>query len=232
MALILFDLDGTLIDSEVGITRSMEHALRALDVAPPSREILRSWIGPPLHASFPTVLGDDDARVDQAVDHYRERFNEIGWSEHLVYPGIADLIAVLAARGDRLAVVTSKIEDQARRIVGNLPFGHLFDAIYGPAMGVRTSEKAALVARALKEMDGSLDSTVMIGDRRFDIEGARANAVSSIGVLWGFGGLEELREAGADHIATLPSDLEKCLARCLQGQMDKADVLAVSVTNE
>ncbi|MEP6882427.1 MAG: HAD hydrolase-like protein [Dokdonella sp.] len=232
MALILFDLDGTLIDSEIGITRSMQHALRALDVEPPSQEILRSWIGPPLHASFPTVLGDDDARVDLAVDHYRERFNEIGWSEHSVYPDIADLIARLAAHGNQLAVVTSKIEDQARRIVDNLPFGHHFDAIYGPAMGVRASEKAALVARALSELDGSPDSTVMIGDRRFDIEGARANGVYSIGVLWGFGGLDELCEAGADSIAMAPSDLEKCLEGCLRGYADRADVFLVSPTNE
>ena len=232
MALILFDLDGTLIDSEIGITRSMQHALRKLDVEPPSQEILRSWIGPPLHTSFPTVLGEDAARVDLAVDHYRERFNEIGWSEHSVYPGIADLIAMLAARGNRLAVVTSKIQDQARRIVGSLSFGHDFDAVYGPAMGVRTSEKAALVARALREMDGSPDSAVMVGDRRFDIEGARANGVPSIGVLWGFGAIEELCEAGADHIVAAPSDLEACLAACLQGQVDKADVLPVNATNE
>ncbi|MEO7935856.1 MAG: HAD hydrolase-like protein, partial [Dokdonella sp.] len=149
---------------------------------------------------------------------------EIGWSEHSVYPDIADLIAMLAARGNQLAVVTSKIEDQARRIVDNLSFGHHFNAIYGPAIGVRTSEKAALVARALHEMNGSPDNTVMIGDRRFDIEGARANAVRSIGVLWGFGRVEELREAGADHIIATPADLEKCLAACLQGQVDKAHV--------
>lgn len=232
MALILFDLDGTLIDSEIGITRSMQHALRALGVEPPSQETLRSWIGPPLHASFPSVLGDDAARVDLAVDHYRERFNDIGWSEHSVYPGIADLIAMLAARGNQLAVVTSKIEDQARRIVGNLSFGHHFDAVYGPAMGARSSEKAVLVALALQEMDGSPDNTVMIGDRRFDIEGARANGVPSIGVLWGFGEVEELREAGADHIVVAPADLETCLAACLQGQVDKADAHHVNATNE
>lgn len=232
MALILFDLDGTLIDSEIGITRTMEHALRALDVEPPPRETLRSWIGPPLYVSFSTVLDDDDARVDLAVDHYRDRFNQIGWSEHSVYPGIAELIAMLGARGERLAVVTSKLEDQARRIVSSLPFGHHFDAIYGPAIGVRTSEKAALVARALREMEGSPETTVMIGDRRFDIEGARANGVHSVGVLWGFGGIDELRDAGADHIVAVPSDLEKCLAACLPGQVDNADVLPVRLANE
>ena len=211
MALILFDLDGTLIDSEIGITRSMTHALSALDVEPPSQEILRSWIGPPLHASFLSVLGDDEARVDSAVTHYRERFNEIGWSEHAIYPGIADLVATLVAGGNRLAVVTSKYEEQARRIVDHLPFGKAFDAVYGPAPDARGSEKAALVARALKERNGSRERAVMIGDRRFDIEGARANSIEGIGVLWGFGNAEELREAGAARIASTALELRDWL---------------------
>lgn len=212
MSLVLFDLDGTLIDSEIGITRTMAHALHALDVEPPGQDILRSWIGPPLHASFPSVLGDDPDRVDLAVHHYRERFNAIGWSEHAVYDGIAEVVSKLATCGHRLAVVTSKTHDQARRIVDHLPFGHLFDAVYGPVEGVRTSEKAALVAQALREQNGKHDDTVMIGDRRFDIEGARANSVRGIGVLWGFGSAKELREAGADHIVATPDELANCLA--------------------
>lgn len=200
MRLVLFDLDGTLIDSEVGITTSMAHALREVGADVPPPEVLRSWIGPPLRASFPSVLGGDDGRVDLAVTHYLERFRQIGWREHSVYPGIAELVAGLANRGARLAVVTSKIIEQARRIVDHLPFGHHFDAVYGPEPGTRTSEKAALVARAVKDLGASARNTTMIGDRRFDVEGARANAVRSIGVLWGFGGREELQAAGADSI--------------------------------
>lgn len=220
MSLILFDLDGTLIDSEIGITRSMEYALLTLDVEPPTRTVLRSWIGPPLHASFPSVLGEDEARVDLAVHHYRERFNDIGWTEHTVYPGIDELIALLASRGETLAVVTSKIDEQARRIVGSLPFGHHFDAVHGPAAGVRSSEKVALVARALREARGTADDTAMIGDRRFDIEGARGNGVLGIGVLWGFGERDELREAGAEHIVAKPSEIVECLDACLSRHAD------------
>ena len=209
--LVLFDLDGTLIDSEAGITGSMVHALRALEVEPPPIEVLRGWIGPPLQASFPSVLGDDLERVDLAVRHYHERFDDVGWREHTVYPGIAELLAALRHRGDRLAVVTSKIADQARRIVGHLPFGHLFDGVFGPEPGVRTSEKAALVGQAMRELGGTARQTRMIGDRRFDIEGARANGVRGIGVLWGFGQAAELREAGADHIVADPGELLECL---------------------
>lgn len=200
MQLVLFDLDGTLIDSEVGITRSMEHALREVGAEVPNAEVLRSWIGPPLQASFPGVLGNDERRVDRAVAHYLERFRQVGWREHSIYPGMAELVAGLALRGARLAVVTSKIIEQARRIVDHLPFGHCFDAVYGPEPGTRTCEKAALVARAVREFGIDARCTTMIGDRRFDIEGARANAVRSIGVLWGFGDREELQAAGADSI--------------------------------
>ncbi len=212
MALVLFDLDGTLIDSEIGITRSMVHALHAVGVEPPTQDILRSWIGPPLQASFPAVLGYDEARVDLAVHHYLERFSEIGWREHSVYPGMAEVVAELVANGHRLAVVTAKIAKQARRIVEHLPFGEHFDAVYGPAPGVRSSEKVALVAQALKERNGSADSAIMIGDRHFDIEAARANAIRGVGVLWGFGSARELRDAGADRIVATPAELHEYLS--------------------
>ena len=200
--LVLFDLDGTLIDSEAGIVGSMMHALGA---DAPAREVLRGWIGPPLRVSFPSVLGDDDARVERAVARYHERFDAIGWSEHTVYPGIADLVAALAARGERLAVVTSKLRTQAERIVAHLPFGSVFERIYGPAPGSRTSEKAAMIAQALADFGAMPGHTAMIGDRRFDIEGAKANGVRSIGVEWGFGSREELEQAGADAIIASPA---------------------------
>jgi phosphoglycolate phosphatase len=219
VALILFDLDGTLIDSEIGITSSMVHAMRSVGIDPPNQECLRSWIGPPLHTSFAHVLGDDSGRVEKAVYHYRERFDAVGWSEHAVYPGIEDLIMDLVARGNRLAVVTSKLASQARRIVEHLPFGTLFEAVFAPTPETRSCSKADLVASALRELDGSARDAMMIGDRRFDIEGARANAVRGIGVLWGFGGMEELREAGADSIVANPRELEACLAQCLGGQV-------------
>jgi len=212
MRLALFDLDGTLIDSEAGIVNSIEYALAKLGASSPPRATLRGWIGPPLRATFPLVLGDDPARTEQAVAHYSERFSAVGWREHRVYDGIGDVVDDLAARGVALAVVTTKVERHAEPIVGSLPFGARFARVYAAAAGSRDSEKATMVARALSDFGVRAENAVMIGDRHFDIEGARANGVRAIGVGWGFGSHEELRDAGADAIAATPAELPGLLA--------------------
>lgn len=213
MRLVLFDLDGTLIDSEAGIVGSMRHAFAAMGVEAPAQDVLRTWIGPPLRATFPGVVGDDPARVEQAVAHYRDRFDAIGWSEHTIYPGMAEVVENIAARGDRLAIVTTKLRVQAERIVAHLPFGDRFTRIYGPEPGSRASEKVAMVAQALADFGAAPEHAVMIGDRRYDIEGAKANRVRAVGVDWGFGSREELLDAGADVIVGSPEGLLGVLPR-------------------
>ncbi len=212
MKLALFDLDGTLIVSEEGILGTIEHALARLGVSSPPRSELRGWIGPPLRATFPRVLGDDPARVEQAVAHYSERFGEIGWREHRVYDGVDAVVDTLAARGIALAVVTTKVDLHADPIVRSLPFGACFERLYAAAPGSRDCQKAAMIARALSEFGIAANEAVMIGDRHFDIEGARANGVRAIGVGWGFGSTDELREAGADAIAATPEELRGLLS--------------------
>ena len=118
--LVLFDLDGTLIDSEPGITACLAHAFERIGAELPARDVLRSWIGPPFRQTFPSVLGDDEARIVAAIDHYRDRFEDVGWTEHAIYEGIPELIASIAGRGDALAVVTTKPESQARLIYDRL----------------------------------------------------------------------------------------------------------------
>jgi phosphoglycolate phosphatase len=198
--LVLFDLDGTLIDSEAGIVASTEYALAKLGAPIPSREILRTWIGPPLRATFPLVLGEDPERIEQAVAFYRERFMHIGWREHVVYPGIQETIVELAERGVALAVVTSKPDLYANRIVASLPFGQRFAHVYSVSVGSDRCEKAQMIARALREFTTAPEQAVMIGDRHFDIQGARANGVRAIGVTWGFGSADELLAAGANEL--------------------------------
>jgi phosphoglycolate phosphatase len=212
LKLALFDLDGTLIDSEAGIVNSIEYALGRLGASSPPRETLRAWIGPPLRATFPLALGDDPARTEQAVEHYSERFATIGWTEHTPYAGIGAVVEGLARRGVRLAVVTAKIEQHAGKIVQSLPFGAHFTHVYAARPGSRDSEKATMIARALSDFRIDAGAAVMVGDRHFDIEGARANGVRAIGAGWGFGSIEELRGAGADAIAMTPPELPDLLS--------------------
>ena len=208
--LCLFDLDGTLIDSEQGIVACVTHALRELDVAVPSQ--LRHWIGPPLRHSFAPLLDHDPQRIEAAVEHYHQRFQAIGWREHTVYPGIAAMIERLRAAGHRLAVVTSKPLRHARPIIQALPFGGAFERLYGPDPNSAHSEKASMIATALADFAIPPQDTAMVGDRLFDIEGAVANRVAGIGVLWGFGSREELEQAGASAIAETPEQLGELLS--------------------
>ena len=211
--LALFDLDGTLIDSEIGILASIEYALTRLGAAVPSRAELRRWIGPPLRATFPLVLGDDAALIERAVALYREHFGAIGWREYVVYPGIAETVEALARGGVRLAVVTSKVDLYAGKIVASLPFGAHFAKVYAVGGGSAHSEKAAMIANALAESGIAAGAAAMIGDRHFDVEGALANGVRAIGVSWGFGDRAELAAAGAHAIAASPRELVSLLDR-------------------
>lgn len=207
---LLFDLDGTLINSEPGITRGAAHAFTQLGEPAPEPEVLRSWIGPPLRDSFATRIGDP-ARVEQALALYRERYEAVGWTEHEVYPGIADAVLALHRAGARLAVVTAKIEAHARRIVEHLPFGHCFGNVIGATPDGRLSYKPELIAEALSRLGATAQECVMIGDRRMDMDGARHHGMRGIGVLWGFGSAQELRKAGAARVLSQPSELRELL---------------------
>lgn len=209
---LLFDLDGTLIDSALGITRCATYAFERMGEPVPDDAVLRGWIGPPLRDSFAPLLVDP-ARVEQAVALYRERFEAIGWTEHAIYPGIADAIEALHAAGHRLAVVTAKNEPHARKIIDHLPFGRRFVDVIGATPDGRISHKPELIAEALARLGAPADACCMIGDRRMDMDGARHHRMRSVGVLWGFGSEAELREAGAEVLAPAPASLPALLAR-------------------
>jgi phosphoglycolate phosphatase len=209
--LCLFDLDGTLIDSEQGITMCVKHALAKLEIPAPPHEQLRRWIGPPLRHSFAPLVNHDAARIEAAVGFYHERFDTDGWREHEVYPGIERLIEKLLAAGHQLAVVTSKPRKHAAPIIAHLPFGAAFLKVYGPSPDSARSEKADMIRAALTDFHCPPADAVMIGDRHFDIEGAVANDVRGVGVLWGFGDHEELQLAGAHAILATPHELIKLL---------------------
>ena len=210
-AALFFDIDGTLIDSAVGITRCIAHALTQLEHPIPTEAELRGWIGPSLRTSFLPLLGDP-AKVEAAVELYRERFESHGWREHQVYAGIGETIERLRADGHRLAVVTAKNEPHARKILAHLPFGHHFEDIIGATADGRLSHKKDLIGEALRRLSLVPGACWMIGDRHMDIDGARHHGMRSVGVLWGFGGEQELREAGASHLAGAPDQLRPLFA--------------------
>jgi len=206
MAILFFDLDGTLIDSAVGITGCVAYALEKLGEPVPPQAQLRTWIGPSLRDSFGPVL-KDAARTELAVEFYRERFDSHGWAEHEVYAGIADVIDGLHADGHRLAVVTAKNEPHAVRIIEHLPFGHRFETVSGATHDGRISHKPGRSAKGLERLPVDASEWRMIGDRGMDIEGARHHGMRSVGVAWGFGGEAELRTAGATEIVQRTSQL-------------------------
>jgi phosphoglycolate phosphatase len=211
MATLLFDMDGTLINSEIGITRCVAHALTQMGLEVPPDAELRRWIGPSLRTSFAPLLGDE-AKVEEAVLHYRDRFESHGWAEHEIYAGVGEAIEALHAAGHRLAVVTAKNEPHARKIAAHLPFGHRFVDIVGATVDGSRSHKPELIAEALQRLDVVPDQCWMIGDRRMDIEGALHHGMRHVGVLWGFGGADELREAGAQRLVAHPDELLPLLA--------------------
>ena len=202
----LFDLDGTLIDSAPGIHASINHALTALGLAPLPVAQLPQWIGPPLRESFARVL-PDAAAVETAITRYREHYAAQGWAAHRVYPGIPELLRQLVDGGAQLAIVTSKVERYARQIVQATHWGQHFHAVYGVGAASAHSEKAAQVAQALRDFAVSAADAAMLGDRHYDIAGARANGVQALGALWGYGTRAELLDAGADAVFATPAAL-------------------------
>ncbi|HSK79749.1 MAG TPA: HAD hydrolase-like protein [Thermoanaerobaculia bacterium] len=198
---VFFDLDGTLTDPGLGITRCIEHALVSLGRPAPDVESLRRFVGPPLHQSFAEILETrDEAAVAEAVRLYRERFVSLGMFENSVYPDVPSGLETLRRAGHRLWVVTSKPHVYARRIVEHFGLSECFEKVYGAELSGENSEKTQLIREVLVQEAISPEEATMVGDRALDVFGARANGVAALAVLWGYGSEEELRAAAPDSI--------------------------------
>jgi phosphoglycolate phosphatase len=196
---LLFDLDGTLTDSREGIIRCYQHALGELGRVVPPASDLTAFVGPPLASCFRSLLQTDDRdTIEEAVASYRRRFEERGMFENALYPGIAGALAALAGEGHQLYVVTAKPAVYATRILKHFAIDAFFQAVYGPEMGQRYFDKAALVEVALKTSGILPAAACMTGDRSDDVAAAKENGVHAIGVTWGYGGRDELTRSGAD----------------------------------
>jgi phosphoglycolate phosphatase len=199
---VYIDLDGTLTDPFEGISKCICDALERLGESMPSEEDLRRFIGPPLLDTFGELIGAE--RAPEALEYYRERFDEIGWRENVPYEGIHDSLDAITRAGHRCYVATTKPHVFARRIVEHFGMGQYFVEIYGSELDGTRTDKTELLAWA---RNGSAAESVMIGDRYHDIVGARNNAFHAIGVTWGYGSPEELLDAGAHVLAAAPDEL-------------------------
>ena len=210
---ILFDLDGTLTDPAEGITKAVEAALNHYGITVADRSALHKFIGPPLDESFPEFYGFDAARTAEATEVFRAYFDRQGWRENIPYPGVEDMLRDLRAAGKRLLVATSKPEVFALRIMEHFGLAQYFDHICGAPMDNQEGAKKAAVIRGALRRAGveDLSTAVMVGDRRHDIDGARQAGLEAVGVLWGYGDLQELEASHPVHIVESFDGLKKVL---------------------
>lgn len=209
---LLFDLDGTLIDSRDGIVSSLRHALQTLGLPIPEAVDLAATIGPPLPVALRSLLDTTDPElIARCVAAYRQHYAQVGADAHLLYPDIVQTLDTLRSRGARLYVATSKPAVFAHRILARLQLDRHFQAVHGSELDGSRADKSELIAHLLAQERLDPQTCTMIGDRHFDIVGARANAVRGVGVLWGFGSREELQAAGAYAIIDAPGALPALL---------------------
>ena len=198
---ILFDLDGTLTNPEIGITSSVMYALEKFNIKVEDRKELHPFIGPPLGDSFQRYYGLSEEESQLAIKYYRERFSVKGLYENEVYEGVDKLLQQLKEGGKTVIIATSKPEEFTLKILKHFDLLKYFDYVAGATMDGSRGEKADVIRYALK-ISGIKDKSkaIMIGDRKYDILGAKENGLDSIGVLFGFGDYEELSKAGADYV--------------------------------
>ena len=207
----LFDLDGTLTDPAEGITNALRYAQQKMGLPVSSRRELLIFIGPPLLPMFASEWGLDPAQCEQALLYYREYFSERGIFENEVYPHIPEMLAALRAAGARLFMASSKPEPYCERIAAHFGLDGYFDGIVGSLLNETRTKKEEVIAYALAHYGLNREETLMIGDRRHDVEGAALNGLACAGVLFGYGSEEELTKAGACALPESPEALEKYL---------------------
>lgn len=214
---ILFDLDGTLTDPKPGITGCVQYALHQFGIEEPDADKLEPFIGPPLLDSFQEFYGFDEEKGQQAIAYYRERFSVVGLFENEVYPGIPQMLTRLQQAGCHLAVASSKPGVFVRRILEHFALLNYFEVIVGSELDGRRSRKEEVVEEALRQLTGgemdemNPENTAMVGDRKFDILGAKTYHIAAVGVSYGYAAKGELEEAGADRIAGTVEELERML---------------------
>lgn len=208
---ILFDLDGTLTDSGEGIINCATLALEHFGLPIPSREEMRVFVGPPLDLSFRN-FGVPADRTDEAIAVYRSRYTTVGKFENFPYSGIRELLEKLKADGHRLFVATSKPEGLSVEILTKFELAGFFEKICGATLDGSRNKKADVIAYLLGQTQEA-ENMVMVGDTAFDVLGAAAHGIPTIGVSWGYGLVKDMVDAGAAGIANSAEELYEMLTK-------------------
>lgn len=209
---VFFDLDGTITDSGLGITKSVQYALRAFGIEETNLKKLEPFIGPPLKDSFMEFYHMDEEQANKAVKAYREYYEVTGLFENEVYDGIPNVLKQLKEAGKEMVLATSKPEVFAKKILEHFQLDSYFSIIAGADLEGNRVEKLDVMKYAIG-LANSEDYTqiVMIGDRKYDIEASNQLGIETIGVLFGFGSREELERAGATYLVETPAEIQKIL---------------------
>lgn len=210
---VLLDLDGTIINSEEGITNCIRYVLDYWGIEHPPQEKLLCFIGPPLREQFMEVFGWSRKKAEESVIKFRERFDKIGLFECELYPGIKELIENLDKKGYQVALASSKHEEACGRIIRHFHLESHFAGIFGATRDGRISTKRQVLEIALDQLGASKEESVLIGDTRFDVLGAKEAGIDCIGVTYGFGTREELETAGAVAVVDTAKEAEVYLER-------------------
>ncbi len=208
---ILFDFDGTIIDSAAGITRSAQYALKKFGIIVEHQEELVHFIGPPIKNSFMDRYGFSEQDALQAVKYYRKHFDEHGVFDNTLYPGIVELLKKLHSEGRLLFIATAKPTVYTEQILDKYNLRHLFTYVCGANLDGTRTDKTEIIKTVIDETQISLEETVMVGDRKYDIIGAHNNKIDSIAVGYGFGSEEELKAANPTQYVKTVEDLYKVL---------------------
>lgn len=218
---VIFDLDGTLTQSEEGIWNCVRYAAQKMGFEEPDADTLRKFIGPPLAYSFVEYMGMGQEQALEAVRCYRERYEDVGLFENRVYPGIRRLLRLLREAGWYIGIATGKPQGSSERIIAHFGLGKFIDKIVGPVDG-RGADKEQLIRQALPE---TYDIAWMVGDRRFDMEGGKKVGIRTIGAGYGYGSRQELEESGCDVYCQTVEDIIQFL--CPDAKMPRGTFLSM-----
>lgn len=205
---VIFDFDGTICDTGEGILKSAKYALEAFGYNAPDYEELTCFIGPPLLITFQEKFGADAARADELVKKFRERYTNKGVFESKLYDGIKELLISLKKDNIKIGIASSKPQEYIETLLDHFGIKSYFDVICGVTFTADCESKASIIARCQKELNIAGNECIMVGDKKYDIEGAKTNLIDSVGVLWGYGTKFEHIEAGAKFIIDKIEDIE------------------------